>query len=149
MQWSMLGNQADIVIWWKFQEPWILIKYILIVPNYWFATEYALFQVKPTCNWVSATRSSLARFKQLGSLIFYFLARNSRHRILRHTTYPNQIQSLDSLDQKPISTFWIASFYRRLLVMVVFYPWWWCIFSHLRVSCFVLPYPRSCHSRGW
>jgi len=28
---------------------------IFIIYNYWFATEYALFQVKPTCDWVSVT----------------------------------------------------------------------------------------------
>jgi len=28
---------------------------IFVVSNYWFAMEYTLFQVKPTCNWVSVT----------------------------------------------------------------------------------------------
>ena len=59
MKLFLLENQADAVIRLGFREPsGILIQYIsliFIVYNYWFATEYILFQVKPTCDWVFAT----------------------------------------------------------------------------------------------
>ena len=40
--------------WSGFKLPW-LKSY-----TYWFATEYILFQVKPTCNWVSVTTKWLS-----------------------------------------------------------------------------------------